>query len=130
MAPISCLFLFYFCFSLFFLPSSSIVTIHTLHQLAFSPSLHYFFSKKNHFPKLLSLLSFISLNIFSDLCVLDHFCHKPIFETHLQTSIFFALTMESSNGPSFLTFNGKKYHPSLEWNDGEGLLQDLCSTLQ
>ena len=32
--------------------------------------------------------------------------------------------MASSNGPSFLTFNLKKYHPSLEWNDGEGLLQD------
>ena len=30
----------------------------------------------------------------------------------------------SSNGPSFLTFHGKKYHPSLEWNDEEGLLQD------
>ena len=26
--------------------------------------------------------------------------------------------------PYFLTFNGKKYHPSLEWNDEEGLLQD------
>ena len=26
--------------------------------------------------------------------------------------------------PYFFTFNGKKYHPSLEWNDEEGLLQD------
>ena len=58
-----------FCFvflvwlSLFFLLSSSIVTIHTLHQLAFSPSLHHFFSKKSlsqashpsfiHFPQYL-----------------------------------------------------------------------------
>ncbi|KAL0005287.1 hypothetical protein SO802_012848 [Lithocarpus litseifolius] len=32
--------------------------------------------------------------------------------------------MASSNGPSFLTFNGKKYHPSLEWNEEEGLLRD------
>ena len=30
----------------------------------------------------------------------------------------------SSNGPSFLTSHGKKYHPSFEWNDEEGLLQD------
>ena len=30
----------------------------------------------------------------------------------------------SSNRPSFLTFNGKKYHPSLEWNDEEGLPHD------
>ena len=33
----------------------------------------------------------------------------------------------SSNKPSFLTFHGKKkkkYHPSLEWNDEEELLQD------
>ena len=32
--------------------------------------------------------------------------------------------MASSNGTSFLTFNGKKYHPSLEWNEEVGLLQD------
>ena len=30
----------------------------------------------------------------------------------------------SSNGPSFLTSHGKKYHPSFEWNDEEGLLKD------
>ncbi|KAK9998020.1 hypothetical protein SO802_017623 [Lithocarpus litseifolius] len=30
----------------------------------------------------------------------------------------------SSNGPSFLTFHSKKYDPSFEWNDEEGLLQD------
>ena len=32
--------------------------------------------------------------------------------------------VSSSYRPSFLTFHGKKYHPSLEWNDEEGLLQD------
>ena len=33
--------------------------------------------------------------------------------------------MASPRGPTyFLTFNGKKYHPSLEWNDEDGLLQD------
>ena len=86
---------------------------------------HYTISSlKNHFPKLLNLLSLISPKIFSDLCVLDHFCHKPNFETHLQTSIFFCIANGISNWPSFLTFNGKKYHPSLEWNDGKGLFQD------
>ena len=33
--------------------------------------------------------------------------------------------MASPHGQTyFLTFNGKKYHPFLEWNDEEGLLQD------
>ena len=32
--------------------------------------------------------------------------------------------MASPCGPTFLTFNGKKYHPSLEWNEEEGLRQD------
>ena len=36
----------FFCFYLFFLPSSSIVTIHFLLPLGFSPSLHHFFSKR------------------------------------------------------------------------------------
>ncbi|KAK9998200.1 hypothetical protein SO802_017803 [Lithocarpus litseifolius] len=33
--------------------------------------------------------------------------------------------MASPHGPPYyLTFNGKKYHPSIEWNDEEGLLQN------
>ena len=52
------------------------------------------------------------------------FATNPFFETHLQTSILFALSMASSNGPHFLTINGTKYHPSLEWDKEEGLLQD------
>ena len=31
----------------------------------------------------------------------------------------------SSKGPSFLSFHGKKYDPTFEWNDDNGLLQDL-----
>ena len=143
--PPSLLFLFSFFAlpsSFFFLPSLLLFTHFTnLHFLPY----YTISSPKNHFPKPLNFLSFISLNIFLDLCVLDHFCHKPIFETHLQTSIFLCMTMASSNGPpflifnekkyhpslewisngpSFLVFNEKKYHPSLEWNDEEGLLQD------
>ena len=29
----------------------------------------------------------------------------------------------SSNGPSFPNFHGKKYDPTFDWNDEEGLLQ-------
>ena len=36
--------------------------------------------------------------------------------------------MASPYGPPyFLTFNGKKYHPLIEWNDEEGLLHDLST---
>ena len=30
----------------------------------------------------------------------------------------------SSNGSSFLTFHGKKYDPTFDWHDEEGLFQD------
>ena len=30
----------------------------------------------------------------------------------------------SSKGSSFLSFRGKKYDPTIEWNDDDGLLQD------
>ena len=89
--------------------------------------LHYtIYSLKNHFPKLLNLPLLISLNIFLDPRVLGHFFYTPIFVIPIsKLSFFFALPMaSSSNRPSFLTFNGKKYHPSLDWNDEEGLLQD------
>ena len=32
--------------------------------------------------------------------------------------------MSSSNGSSFLTFHGKKYDPTFDWNDEDELLQD------
>ena len=108
-----------------------------LHSLFF---LHYYYSQasstciflhshtisslENHFPRLLNLFSFISLNISSDLCVLDHLCNKPIFLKPISTPPFFASSMAFSKGPSFLTFNRKKYHPSLEWSEEERLLQD------
>ena len=75
LSPLSSSFYFTPPFSLFFLPPLSLFT-HFLH-LHFL--LHHNISSiENHFPKLLSLLSFISLNIFSELCVLDHLCYKPI----------------------------------------------------
>ena len=127
MAPIHCLFLFFFffCFSLFFLPSSSIVTIHFLLPLGFSPSLHHFFSKKITFLSFSTFLHSSPSISFKILVFLVIFATHPFYETHFQTFFFFALPMaSSSNRPSFLTFNGIKYHPSPEWNDEEGLLQD------
>ena len=126
MAPIHCLFLFFFfCFSLFFLPSSSIVTIHFLLPLGFSPSLHHFFSKKITFLSFSTFLHSSPSIAFQILVFLVIFATHPFCETHFQTFFFFALPMaSSSNRPSFLTFNGIKYHPSPEWNDEEGLLQD------
>ena len=34
-----------------------------------------------------------------------------------------------SKPPKFLTFHGKRYDPSIEWNDKEGLLQAHLSML-
>ena len=83
-------------------------------------------SLKNYFPKLLNLPSLISLNIyiyiyiFSDPFGFGHFSSYPFSKS----SFLCTKMSSSSNGPSFLTFHGKKYHPSLEWNDEEELLQD------
>ena len=120
------LFLFFFVSSFSTsLPPLSLFTL--FFHLHFLP--HFTISSLgNHLPKLPNLLSFISLNIFSDLCVLNHFFLKPIFLKPISKPpfffFFFALIMSSFKRPSFLTFSGKKYHPSHEWNKEEGLLQD------
>ena len=115
--------------SFFFTSSSSLSLLPPL--LLFTSFFHLHFlhshtisSLENHFPRLLNLFSFISLNISSDLCVLDHLCNKPIFLKPISTPPFFASSVAFSKGPSFLTFNRKKYHPSLEWSEEERLLQD------
>ena len=107
--------------SLFSLPPLLLFTL--FFHLHFLP--HYTISSlENHFPKFLNLLSFISLNHF-----FRSLCSWPLLlQTHFWIPSpnfhFFALIMASSKTPSSLTFNGKKYHPSLEWNEEEGLLQD------
>ena len=71
-----------------------------------------------------------SLKIFfSDPWVLDHLWKTLFFFWNPFSNLHLCISMASSHGPTFLTFNGKKYHPSLEWNDEEGLLQDLNSQL-
>ena len=49
---------------------------------------------------------------------------KPIFWNSFSFEAHLCISMASPHGPTSLTFNGKKYHPSLEWKDEEGLLQD------
>ena len=82
--------------SFLLLPSSHFFhhnIIHLLPPLDFSSPYHFFSKKKIFFSKLLNLPSLVSLNIFLDPCVLEHFCHTPIFgETHFQTHLFFAPT--------------------------------------
>ena len=47
--------------------------------------------KKKRFSKFFNFPLLISLNIFLDPCVLEHFYYTPIFgETHFQTHLFFA----------------------------------------
>ena len=91
--PICLVFLFFFFASSFitFLPLLTLF-IFFLH-LIFLLQLTISSLKKKSFSKLLNLPSLVSLNIFLDPCVLEHFCHTPIFgETHFQTHLFFAPT--------------------------------------
>ena len=98
--PHSCLFLFFFFFCFFFfwvlfsysfflLPPLSLFTLSFhLHFL-----LHYTISSlKNHFPKVLNLPSLISLNIFSDPCILGHFCYTPILWKPFLNFLFLCIT--------------------------------------
>ena len=129
MAPIICLFIFFFFFfwvlisSFFLLPPLLLFT--SLFHLDFLP--HYnICSLKNHSPKLLILILLIFLNIFLDHCVLGHFCYKPIFVKPI-SKLPFSLHYQWNHLPIGLPFSllmRKKYHPSLKWNDEEGLLQD------
>ena len=73
-------FFFFFVFvsflsSFFLLPPLSLFTsfFHLDFLLPYTIS-----SLKKHFPKLLNIPSLITLNIFSDPCVLGHFCFIPI----------------------------------------------------
>ena len=92
--PICFSLLFFFFFLL--LPPFSFLPPLTLFTLIFTLIflLHLNISsqkKKKNFSKLLNLPSLISLYIFLDPCVVEHFCHTPIFgESHFQIHLFFA----------------------------------------
>ena len=102
------------------------------HRCYYSPSSStWFFFFTPPFP--LSKITFLNFStflysspsIFFQILVFGHLCYTPILWNPFPNFHFLCTTMpSSSNGPSFLTFHGKKYHPSLEWNDEEGLLQD------
>ena len=121
----SCLFLFFFLFC-FLLPPPF------FHRCYYSPSSStWFFFFTPPFP--LSKITFLNFStflysspsIFFQILVFGHLCYTPILWNPFPNFHFLCTTMpSSSNGPSFLTFHGKKYHPSLQWNDEEGLLQD------
>ena len=83
--------------------------------------------KKNTFLNFSTFLHSSPLIFFLDPCVFEHFCYTPIFgKTPFSNPSFLCIKMSSSsNRPSFLTSHGKKYQPSFECNDEEGLLQDL-----
>ena len=69
-------------------------------------------SLENHFPRLLNLLSFISLNITSDLCVLDQLRNKPLFLKPISKLPFFALSWHLLRGHLFLLSMGRNIiHP-------------------
>ena len=119
----SLFFFFASSFILFFFPLLTLFTFSFTLLFLLHPTIS---SLKNYFPKLLNLPSLISLNIyiyiyiFSDPFGFGHFSSYPFSKS----SFLCTKMSSSSNGPSFLTFHGKKYHPSLEWNDEEELLQD------
>ena len=48
-------------------------------------------SLKENFPKLFNLPSFISLNIFSDPCVIGHFCYTPILRNPFSNFLFLCI---------------------------------------
>ena len=130
----------FFVFIFFFFPalfslSPLLLFTHFIH-LHFLP-LHTISSLENHFPKPLTCFRSSPSKSFQIFVFLTIFATNPFFETHLQTFIFifyfFALSMASSNGPSFLTFNGKKISPIpwMEWGRrAPPRPQDPCSTLQ
>ena len=77
-------------------------------------------SHKKHFSKLLNLPLSISINIPLDPCVLSIFITHPF----LVKPILCNKMTSSSKGSSFLSFHGKKYDPTFDWHDDDGLLQD------
>ena len=99
------------CFHLFFSSPSSLSLLSPL--LLFTSFFHLHFlhsqtisSLENHFPRLLNLLSFISLNITSDLCVLDQLRNKPICLKPISKLPFFALSWHLPRGHLFLLSMG------------------------
>ena len=82
--------------SFLLLPPSSFLPPLTLFTLIFTLIFLLpltIFSQEKNFSKFLKLPLSISLNISLDPCVLEHFCHTPIFgETHFQIHLFFAPT--------------------------------------
>ena len=122
--PLSLSPFFFFAFSFLHL-SSTINTIYLILSLDFSFSPHHFFSKKNTFLSFSTSLYSSPSIFFRSLCSCALLLHTHFWWNPLSNPSFLCTKMSSSsNGPSFLTSHEKKYHPSFEWNDEEGLFQD------
>ena len=114
-----------FFFPALFSLSPLLLFTHFIH-LHFLP-LHTISSLENHFPRPLTCFRSSPSKSFQIFVFLTIFATNPFFETHLQTFIFFFFLhcqWHLPMGLPFLLLMGKKYHPSLEWNEEEGLLQD------
>ena len=119
----------YLLFSFLLSPSSTFLPPLTLFILFFH--LIFLFHLTISSPKKNTFLSF-STSLYSSpsiffrsLCSCALLLHTHFWWNPLSNPSFLCTKMSSSsNGPSFLTSHGKKYHPSFEWNDEEGLFQD------
>ena len=116
--------LFIFASSFFFFTSSLHFHLLFLHCYCSKLHSHCIFSSSNHFSKLPNLIFIIPLNISPDPWVFEypwktHFWN-PFSNLHLLLS-FMAFP---PGPPKFRIFHGKRYNPSIEWNDEERLLQD------
>ena len=123
---------FSLCFPFFTLLLHSFFFLHCHYSQASSFFLHFHTISclENHFSRLPNSISSIPQNIFFQILEFLIIFAKPFFFFwNPFSNLHLCISMASSHGPTFLTFNGKKYHPSLEWNDEEGLLQDLKSQL-
>ena len=109
----------FFCFFLFSLPLPPFLLFQSSFPLDFL-FYHTISCLENQFSRLPNLIFIISLKISLDLWVFEH-----LWKTHFQTFNFFLSSMVlPPRPPKFLTFHGKRYDPSIEWIDEEGLLQD------
>ena len=127
-----CLSLFFFLFFFWLsLPPSSFLLPLTLFTLIFILIflLHLTISSKKKKKKLFltSQPSFTHLPqyFFRSLCSWALLPHTHFWWNPFSNPSFLCTNMSSSsNGSCFLTFHGKKYDPTFDWNDEEGLLQN------
>ena len=112
LAPhLSCLSFLLFCFLLRHISSIITLFIFFLHLIF----LHLTISSQPSFTRLPQYF-------LRSLCSWALLPHTHFWWNPFSNPSFLCTNMSSSNGSSFLTFYGKKYDPTFDWNDKEGLL--------